>query len=224
MRLLLAEDERELSKALIAILEHSHYSVDAVYDGEEALLYAESNAYDGLILDIMMPKKDGISVLKDLRGMGNTVPVLLLTAKGELEDRIQGLDAGADDYLSKPFATGELLARLRAMLRRRSEYLPDDLAFGNMRLSRVDFTLATEAEATRLSSKEFQMMEMLMENPNRLISTERFLEKIWGYDADVENATVWVNISNLRKKLAGISANVRIQATRGLGYTLEEEA
>ena len=221
MRLLLAEDERELSDALAAILRHQHYSVDAVYNGNDALDYGMAENYDGIILDIMMPGMDGIEVLRELRAQGVVTPVLLLTAKGEVEDRILGLDAGADDYLPKPFHTGELLARIRAMTRRPEAFTPNLLELGNLQLDRETFTMSGAKGSCRLSSKEFQMLEMLMQNPNRLISAERFMERIWGYDTEAEIGVVWVYISYLRKKLAGVGANVEIKATRNVGYSLE---
>ena len=222
MRLLLAEDEKELSNALTAILKHSNYSVDAVYNGEDALNYGLCENYDGIILDIMMPKMNGIDVLKHLRRNGIHTPVLLLTAKSEINDKIMGLDSGADDYLTKPFAMGELLARIRAMTRRKAEYAPANLEFGNIALSRTSFELSGPNGIQRLGSKEFQMLELLMTNHGMLISTERFMEKIWGYDSDAELSVVWVYISYLRKKLSGVGANVEIHASRGLGYSLEE--
>jgi len=222
MRLLLAEDERELSRALVTILLHHHYSVDPVYDGQEALAYLEHGNYDGAILDIMMPKLDGLSVLRRIREQGITLPVLLLTAKGEVDDRVLGLDAGADDYLPKPFHTKELLARIRAMTRRQAEVTDTILRFGNVSLDRASFTLSTEKGALRLASKEFQLLEMLMANPRQIIPTERFLEKIWGYDSDAELNVVWVYLSYLRKKLKTLSATVQIKASRNIGYSLEE--
>lgn len=221
MRLLLAEDERPLSDALVAILTHSNYSVDAVYDGQEALDYLEYGEYDGVILDIMMPKKDGITVLKTIRAAGNTVPVLLLTAKSEIDDRVEGLDAGADDYLPKPFASKELLARIRAMTRRQPALQDTDLHCGNVSLSRTDYTLTGPGGTVKLANKEFQMLEMLMANPGQVIATERFLEKIWGYESEAEINVVWVNLSSLRKKLAAAGADIHIKASRGLGYSLE---
>lgn len=220
MRLLLAEDERELSDALCAILKHNHYSVDPVYDGQDALDYIQSGQYDGVILDIMMPKRDGLSVLRSIREAGNPIPVLLLTAKSQVEDRICGLDLGADDYLVKPFAMGELLARIRAMTRRRTGYAPNLLQFGTLSLSRETFTLTGPGGEQRLGNKEFQMLELLMENPNRVISTEQFLAKIWGYDAEAEISVVWVYISGLRKKLHAVGSTVEIKANRGVGYFL----
>lgn len=222
MRLLLAEDERELSDALTVILKHGNYSVDAVYDGAEALTYLETENYDGVILDIMMPKVDGITVLKKIREKGNTVPVLILTAKSDVDDRVAGLDSGADDYLSKPFAAKELLARIRAITRRRTEALCSVLKYGNIELDCAGFTLSSPYGTVRLPNKEFQMLEMLIGNPGQLISTERFMEKIWGYDSEAEISVVWVYISYLRKKLAGLQANVQIKAARGQGYSLEE--
>ncbi len=222
MRLLLAEDEKELSNALITVLKHNNYSVDAVYNGQDALDYLLSgNNYDGAILDIMMPVKDGISVLKEVRSSGSSIPILMLTAKAEIDDRVAGLDAGADDYLTKPFSMKELLARIRAMTRRQSETTDSVLSFGNIRLNRSTYTLSTSKDSLRLANKEFQMLEMLLINPGQIISTEQFMEKIWGYDSDAESNVVWVYISYLRKKLTALDATVSIRAARGLGYTLE---
>lgn len=221
MRLLLAEDEKELSDALVAVLKHNHYSVDAVYDGQEALDYLEAQEYDGAILDIMMPKMDGITVLKKIRAQGNNVPVLMLTAKTGVDDRVEGLDSGADDYLGKPFAMKELLARIRAMTRRQSESVSAVLEYGNVILNRTTFEVSAGGETLHLANKEFQMLEMLMNNPGQIISTERFMEKIWGYDSETEINVVWVYISYLRKKLTNINADVEIKAARNQGYSLE---
>lgn len=223
MRLLLAEDERPLSDALVAILTHGGYSVDAVYDGREAMDYLEYGEYDGVILDIMMPKADGLTVLRTLRDAGNTVPVLLLTAKSEIDDRVEGLDSGADDYLTKPFAAKELLARIRAMTRRQPALQDTELRFGSAVLSRASCTLAGPDGSQPLTNREFQILEMLMSNPGQTIPTERFMEKIWGYDSEAEINVVWVNLSALRKKIAAVGANVQIRAHRGLGYSLEAE-
>lgn len=224
MRLLLAEDERSLSKALKAILEKNNYSVDAVYDGEDALAYLESGIYDGAVLDIMMPKRDGISVLRTIREKGSAIPVLMLTAKSEIDDKVEGLDSGANDYLTKPFDTKELLARIRAMLRAGPVQSDTRLTAGNITLDRATFEMSSPTGSFRLANREFQMMEMLMVNAGRLISTERFLEKIWGYDSEVDNHVVWAYISYLRKKLAALHAQVQIKAARNAGYTLEETA
>lgn len=221
MRILLADDEVELTNALVAILQHSHYSVDAVLNGQDALDYSLAGNYDAIILDIMMPKIDGITVLKRLREKRCMTPVLLLTAKSQTHDVIAGLDTGADDYLTKPFITEELLARLRAMTRRRPEFAPNILQCGNLSLNRENYELCTPKGSLRLANKEFQIMELLMSNLGRLISTEQFLERIWGYDAETEVNVVWVNISNLRKKLMFLKAIVQIKATRGAGYLLE---
>ena len=221
MRLLLAEDEKELSKALVTILKHNNYSVDAVFNGQDALDYLKTELYDGAILDIMMPKLDGITVLKEIRTTGNSVPVLLLTAKSEVDDRVLGLDFGADDYLTKPFATKELLARIRAMTRRQIKITDSVLRFHNLSLDRSTFALSSGNISFRLANKEFQKMEMLMVNPGQLISTERFMDKIWGYDSDAELNVVWVYISYLRKKLVSLKAGVQIKAARNLGYSLE---
>ena len=222
MRLLLAEDEQALSKALTTILQRNNYSVDVAYDGQEALEYLEADNYDGIILDIMMPKIDGITVLKDIRKKGILIPVLLLTAKSEVDDKVLGLDAGANDYLTKPFNSRELLARIRAMTRTQTVQATSKLQIGNVTLDRATYELSTPTGSYRLANKEFQMMEMLMMNPKNLISSERFMEKIWGYDSEAEINVVWVYISYLRKKLAALHANIQIKAMRNAGYTLEE--
>lgn len=222
MRLLLAEDEKDLSRALTTILEHSNYSVDAVYDGEEALAYLSSNNYDGAILDIMMPKLDGLSVLKEIRRRKNPIPVLLLTAKAEIDDKVEGLDAGANDYLTKPFAAKELLARIRAMTRENTGAINSRLHMGNLTLDLASFTLSSPSGSFRLANKEFQILEMMMGNPGQLIPSERLLERIWGYDSEVEINVVWVYISYLRKKLTALDATVQIKAARNAGYFLEE--
>lgn len=221
MRLLLAEDEKELSNALTVILKHNNYSVDPVYNGQDALEYLESENYDAAILDVMMPKMDGITVLKTIRSRGIKIPVLVLTAKVEIDDRVLGLDSGADDYLTKPFAAKELLARLRAITRRQSEEAAPTLNFGNITLDQTKYELASPSGAVRLGNKEYQMMEMLMRNPGQLISTEHFMEKIWGYDSEAEINVVWVFLSYLRKKLTALDANINIKATRNQGYSLE---
>lgn len=222
MRLLLAEDEKALSKALTAILVRNHYAVDQVYDGQAALDYLQADNYDGVILDIMMPKLDGISVLKELRRKGNLIPVLLLTAKSEVDDKVLGLDAGANDYLTKPFHSQELLARIRAMTRVQAAQSNSTLQFGNVTLDRATFEASSPTGSFRLANKEFQLLELLMNNPRCLISTQRLMEKIWGYDSDAEINVVWVYISYLRKKLAALDANIQIKATRNAGYSLEE--
>lgn len=222
MRLLLAEDEKSLSKAIVAILERNNYSVDAVYDGLEALEYLESGTYDGLILDVMMPKMDGITALKKLRKKGSNIPVLILTAKSEIDDKVLGLDSGANDYLTKPFNTRELLARIRAMTRTGTVQTTSILTMGNISLNTATFELSAPGGSFRLANKEFQMLEILMRNAGHLISTERLMEKIWGYDSEADISVVWVYISYLRKKLAASGANVQIKATRNAGYSLEE--
>ena len=222
MRILLAEDERSLSRAAIALLEKNNYSADAVYDGQEALEYLESGNYDALILDLMIPKMDGITVLRTLRERGNPIPVLILTAKSEVDDKVLGLDTGANDYLTKPFSTQELMARIRAMTRSQSGgQVTSRLTFGNITLDQATFELSSPTGSFRLANKEFQMMELLMRNPRQLIPTERFLERIWGYDSDVELSVVWVYISYLRKKLSALRANIQIKVTRNAGYSLE---
>lgn len=221
MKLLLAEDELSLSKALVHILEKNNYTVDPVYNGQDAWEYLESGDYDAVILDIMMPQLDGITVLKKLRSAGKQIPVLILSAKSEIDDKVLGLDSGANDYLTKPFDTKELLARIRTMTRSISA-VDSKLRFGNISLDRATYELSSSTESFRLANKEFQMMEMLMTNPKQLVSTELFFEKIWGYDSDAELNVVWVYISYLRKKLTALNANIQIKATRNAGYSLEE--
>ena len=221
MKLLYAEDERGLSEAVVDVLLYHKYRVDAVYDGQEALDYAKNDRYDGIILDVMMPQKSGLEVLKALRARGDKTPILLLTAKAEVEDRIQGLDLGADDYLPKPFAMGELLARIRAMLRRREEFTPDLLQLGNLSLDRRSYTLSVGEKHLLLPKLEYQIMELFLLNRGVYLSTEDILVKVWGYDTEAELGIVWVYISYLRKKLAGLGANVVIRAKRNIGYTLE---
>lgn len=222
MRILLAEDEIELSNALVAILKHNNYEVDAVYDGQEALDHIINENYDGVILDIMMPKMDGITVLKNIRQQKNDVPVLILTAKSEIDDKVLGLDSGADDYLSKPFAAKELLARLRSITRRKTDAVSAVLSFGNISLNCATFELSSDQGNIHLQNKEFQMFQMLISNPKQVISPERFIERIWGYDSEAESNVVWVYISYLRKKLLALNANIQIKATRNQGYSLEE--
>jgi len=223
MRILLAEDEKGFSEAIAAVLEHHNYSVDMVFNGEDAFVYGLNNVYDVILLDIMLPKMDGLTVLKRLREKNVTTNVLLITAKAEVESRIEGLDAGADDYLPKPFVMGELLARIRALTRRRGGYTQMNPRLGNTELNRLDYTLVTENGSVRLGGKEFQIVEMLMSSPGQVITTEQFMTRIWGYDTDVEINVVWVNISNIRKKLAEIGSDVEIRAVRGVGYLIREE-
>lgn len=223
MRILLAEDEQSLSKALVHILEKNNYSVDAVFTGTEALQYLLSDSYDAAILDIMMPGLDGISVLKEARRQGIQVPILVLSAKAEVDDKIQGLDSGANDYLTKPFDTRELLARLRAMTRTPTA-TDSTLRFGNVTLDRASFVLSTPTGSFRLANKEFQIMELLLYSPRRLISTELLMEKVWGFDSNADISVVWVYISYLRKKLTALGADIQIKATRNAGYCLEEKA
>lgn len=221
MRLLLAEDETSLARALTKILEKNRYVVDTVYDGENALQYLLTGDYDVAALDVMMPKMDGFSVVRQFRSQGGTVPVLLLTAKAEVEDRVTGLDSGADYYLTKPFDSRELLAALRAITRAEIQ-VDSRLRFGNATLDRATFELSTPSGRVRLANKEFQLMEVFMSNPRQLITTERLLEKVWGYDSEVEINVVWVYISYLRKKLTALKADIGIRASRNAGYCLEE--
>ena len=221
MRILLAEDEQPLAKAIVKILEKNKYSADAVYDGEEALNYIMNGNYDLAVLDIMMPKIDGLTVLRKVRQSGNKVPVIMLTAKSEIEDRVAGLDSGANDYLPKPFDTRELLARIRAATRGNSE-TSGKLKFGNVSLDRKTFELSSPTGNFRLTNKEFQLLEYFMANPESVLSTEQLMEKVWGYDSESEINVVWAYISYLRKKLTALGANVQIKASRNAGYCLEE--
>ena len=224
MRLLLAEDDPKLLKSLKHIFETNKFSVDVVNNGEDALHYALSGEYDGLVLDIMMPGLDGIEVLKQLRKEKVTTPALFLTARTEVSQRVEGLDAGADDYLPKPFSTSELLARVRAMLRRKDNYVPDLLAYKEVILNRSTYELCYDGSMQTLSRKEFQITEMMMQQPHTIISTEQFMTHIWGWDANVDTSVVWVHISNLRKKIAAIKAPIEIRFVRNAGYMLEDRA
>ena len=221
MKLLLAEDEQSLSKVLTAILEHNGYTVDAVYDGIEALEYLEMGEYDGVILDIMMPRMDGMTALQKIREKGNQVPILMLTAKSEVDDKVAGLDNGANDYLTKPFASKELLARIRAMTRTQTAAITSTLQFGNISLDQATKELSSPSGNFHLANKEFQVMELLISNPKNVIPTERIMEKIWGYDSNAELNVVWAYISYLRKKLTALNADIQIKATRNTGYSLE---
>lgn len=221
MRLLIAEDDPRLLKSLIHIFEINHYSADGVCSGYEAYDYALTGEYDGFIFDIMMPGMDGLTLLRSLRSKGITAPALFLSARSELYDRIDGLDAGADDYLTKPFSTEELLARVRAMLRRKENYTPDLKTFADLSLDRSTFRLVSGAHSANLSGKEFLVMEMLMENPAAILTGEQIITHVWGWDASVDVSVVWVHISNIRKKLASIGSHVTIKFVRGIGYSLE---
>ena len=222
MRILVAEDDLRLLKSLVHILEINRFSVDGVDNGLDALEYACSGEYDGLVLDIMMPGLDGIQVLRRLREQRITTPALFLTARTEVHQRVEGLDAGADDYLPKPFSTDELLARVRAILRRRDSFVPDLLKFCAVTLDRSTYELSYNGSTIALSGKEFQVMEILMSNPHIIISTEQIISKAWGWDTGVDTSVVWVHISNLRKRLGVLSAPLRIRFIRGAGYVLEE--
>lgn len=222
MRILLAEDEKPLAKAIVKIFEKNKYSADAAYDGEEALAYLETGNYDVAVLDIMMPKIDGITVLKKIRAEGNTIPVIMLTAKSEIEDRVLGLDSGANDYLPKPFDSRELLARIRAVTRGKTE-TDAKLRLGNVSLDKTTFELSSASGKYRLTNKEYQLLEMFMSAPKRVFSTEQIMEKVWGYDSEAEINVVWVYVSYLRKKLAAIGSDIKIRASRNAGYYMEAD-
>ena len=219
MKLLLAEDTRDLNRAVTAILKHEGFEVDSAYDGEEALSFLTAGSYDGIILDIMMPKVSGIEVLTSLRKMNDSTPVLLLTAKAEVDDRVSGLDAGADDYLTKPFAMKELLARIRSMLRRRTRYSAEELHFEGLSLRSESLELAAE-NSVRLSMKEFELMRLLISNPDKELSTEFILSRLWAGEPDAGADTVYLYISYLRGKLKAVDANVRIEGNRGGSFRL----
>ncbi|CAI6080368.1 Response regulator ArlR [Paenibacillus sp. JJ-100] len=222
MRILIAEDEVHLAEAVSQILKKNNYSVDMVHDGRSGLDYAQSGIYDLLLLDIMMPEMDGITVLKTLRSEGNHTPVILLTAKGELSDKVSGLDYGADDYIAKPFATEELLARIRAALRRKGEVVPEDgLKFGDIELNTTQLKLTVQGKEIKLNLKENELLELLITRKQAITSKEQIIEKLWGFDSDVEYNNVEVYISFLRKKLAFLNSAVRIHTVRGVGYVLE---
>lgn len=224
MKLLLAEDEHDLADALTVLLERNKYAVDTVYNGRDAYEYARTGEYDGVILDIMMPQLTGLQVVTRLREDGVTTPVMLLTAKGQKDDRITGFDAGADDYLPKPFATDELLARIRALLRRSGDYKSTVLSLGTLSLDCGSGVLSDAGGSARLSGREFQIMELFMRSPSMIVSADRIMERVWGWESDTEICSVWVHISNLRKKLRAIGSAVEINAVRGMGYVLEAKA
>ena len=223
MRLLIAEDEKDLADALCVLFEKNQFSVDTVGDGFSAYEYASSGEYDAIILDVMMPKLNGIDVLKRLREDSVSTPVMMLTAKGQKDDRILGFNSGADDYLPKPFDPDELIARVRALLRRSNAYTPNILRFGDISLDTGDGTLKCNNRQVKLSAREYRLMELFMRSPHTVISADRIMERIWGWDSDAETSVVWVHISNLRKKLSSIGSSVSIRANRGLGYALETE-
>ena len=222
MKLLFAEDDPDVSRSVTALLTRSHYSVDPVYNGNDALTYLTDGDYDACIMDIMMPGMNGDEVVRKARAAGSQVPVIMLTAMGEVEDRINGLDAGADDYLAKPFDGGELLARIRALLRRHESYSPDIVTYGDLTLNRSTFALSCHEKSVSLSNKAFQMMEMLMLSPGRIISVDEFMQHIWGWDSEYEINVVWVNISTLRKQLSSMDSKTAIKVVRGAGYRLEK--
>lgn len=223
MRVLIAEDETEIAKALKVMLERNKYTVDIVHNGMDALDYIFLHDYDGIVLDIMMPGLDGLEVLRRIRSKGVAVPVMFLTAKGEVEDRVAGLDAGADDYLAKPFAASELVARVKALTRRKGSYTPMVLTLGRTSLDINTYELSVSDRSLRLNNKEYQMMELFLRNPHHVFSSERLMEKIWGLGSEAEIDVVWTYIGFLRKKLKQLEADIEIKTVRGAGYSLEEK-
>ncbi len=222
MRILIVEDEISLADAVTAILKKEQYFVDAVYDGRDGLDYALSGIYDLILLDIMLPKMNGLDVLREIRNNNISTPVMLLTARSEVNDKIKGLDCGADDYLTKPFNKGELLARVRALTRRKGEIPSNELVFGDITLNQSTYELICGNLNVKLGAKEFKIMQMLMFAPKSIISKDEFIEKIWGYDSEAEYNSIEVYISFLRKKLGAIKSTVQIKASRGIGYYIEE--
>ena len=224
MKLLIAEDEPDLAEALTVFFERNQFTVDTVYDGMSAYEYAGADTYDAIVLDVMMPKMDGIEVLRRLRADGDKTPIMMLTAKAQKDDRITGFDAGADDYLPKPFEADELLSRVRAILRRREQYAPSVMQYADLSLSPVsDTLLCTTGQSVRLSGREYQVMELFMHSPKTVLSADTVMERVWGWNSDAEINVVWVHISNLRKKLKAIGSRVSIKANRGLGYVMEAD-
>lgn len=223
MKILIAEDEWDLAEALKLMFELQKYSVEVVDNGEDAIFYAETTPYDVIILDVMMPKKNGVEVVRSLRAKGISTPVLMLTAKSQLEDKVLGLEEGADDYLTKPFEAAELLIRVKSLLRRPTQFVSSTLSLGNVQLKREQYVMETPQGQVALNNKEFQLMEYFMLHQNQILSTDFMMEKVWGFDAECEINVVWVNISSIRKKLASIQANVRIKSARGIGYQLVVE-
>lgn len=222
MRVLIAEDELELAKGLKFLLEKNKFTVDTVYDGAEALAYFQGRAYDVVVLDIMMPKVNGLEVLRRIREMGSKVPILMLTAKAEIEDRVAGLEAGADDYLPKPFASREFIARVKALSRRNAGYTDLCLTVGKVQLDCNRYELSCGAKTVRLNNKEFQLMELFMRNPHCVFSTAHLMDKIWGQDSEADINVVWTYVGFIRRKLKGLQADIEIRTARGAGYSLEE--
>lgn len=220
MRVLIAEDEVMISKALRALLERSKFTVDTAADGREALDFLNVGKYDVIVLDIMMPRLDGIEVLKAIRASGDRTPVMLLTAKAEIEDRVAGLNAGADDYLPKPFATAEFIARVKALSRRSGSYISPEIVCGSTKLSCDIYELSCQG-TVQLNNKEFQIMELFMRNPHRIFSTEFIMDRVWGFDSDTSSDVVWTYIGFLRRKLRGIGSDIELRTVRGAGYSLE---
>lgn len=222
MRILIAEDEVTINKALKVMLEKNKYTVDSVYDGQSALNYIENTTYDVIVLDIMMPIKSGMEVLKAIRSNNINTPVLFLTAKSEISDRVSGLEAGADDYLPKPFDANEFLARVKALSRRSNSYISSSLSIGNTTLDLNSYILKTEYEETKLNNKEFQLFELFIKNPKKVFSSELLMEKVWDIDSSADIDVVWTYIGFLRRKLKQINSNLEIKTIRGAGYALEE--
>ena len=223
-KILLVDDEPRIARVVRDMVEGADWQFAYADNGADALDAVAREAPDLIIMDVMMPKMDGITALKTLRARGNTTPVLILSAKSEIDDKVLGLDSGANDYLTKPFDAKELLARIRAITRIQNTGTSSQITYGNITLDCATYELSSASSSFKLANREFQMMELLIANPTHLIPTQRFLEKIWGYDSDVEINVVWVYISYLRKKLDALGATIQIKAVRNAGYFLEEKA
>jgi len=222
MRILIAEDEQELAKGLKFLLEKNKFTVDTAFDGAQALDYFGSTEYDVIVLDIMMPKKNGLEVLKSIRKSGANVPIMMLTAKAEIEDRVEGLEAGADDYLPKPFASREFIARVKALSRRNTGYADSLLSFGDVGLDCNRYELNCGAKTVRLNNKEFQLMELFMRHPHFVFSANHLMDRIWGQDSEADINVVWTYIGFIRRKLKQINGGIEIRTVRGAGYSLED--
>lgn len=221
MKLLIAEDEKDLAEGLQVLFEKNQFLVDVVNNGEDALEMGLSGNYDAIILDIMMPKMNGIEVLEQLRKNGIKTPIMMLTAKTQKDDRIIGYDSGADDYMPKPFDVDELIARVRALLRRSGDYKDNnDITYEDLSFDSSSALLKCNGQEVRLNGKEFQLMELFIRNPGKVYSAEKLMERIWGWESESDVSVIWVHISNLRKKLKGLNSKVAISASRGLGYVL----
>lgn len=223
MRILIAEDEVGLARGLKYLLEKNKFSVDIVHNGKDALDYFHNAVYDAAVLDIMMPKMSGLEVLDRIRKEKSGLPIMMLTAKGEIEDRVAGLEAGADDYLAKPFSTREFIARVKALVRRNGNYSGSVLTFGNAQLDCNRYELSCKNQSVRLNNKEYQLLELFMAHPHFVFSSEHIMDKVWGQDSEASMDVVWTYVGFIRKKLKTLEADIEIRTVRSAGYSLEEK-